>query len=160
ILLQHHIACYEQFLSPKHCIVTDIGETHGSCCRFSKPGPCKRQHPDSRVVAVSVRPELQTVGFAPQRRSADDCCALDGDYQILRRAEALGASRLARAGRNSLILRAFRAGCWWPRPRLSPTPTAAICAVVDRMSLAQSERTGERADPSDLASEYSPNAVA
>ena len=35
-----------------------------------------------------------------------------------------------------LILRAFRAGCWWPRPRLSPTPTAAICAVVDRMSLA------------------------
>jgi len=45
------------------------------------------------VIAVSVRPELQTVGFAPQRRSADDCYALAGEHQILRRADALGASR-------------------------------------------------------------------
>ena len=35
------------------------------------------------LIAVLMRPELQTVGFAPQRRSTDDCYTLDGDYQIL-----------------------------------------------------------------------------
>jgi hypothetical protein len=61
----------------------------------------KTHHPDSRVIAVSVRPELQTVGFAPQWRSADDCWALAGDHQILRRAEALGAAQLSRAARTA-----------------------------------------------------------
>lgn len=51
----------------------------------------KKQQADSRVIAILVRPELQTVGFAPQERSADDCDALVGDHQIPRRAEALGA---------------------------------------------------------------------
>ena len=61
-------------------------------CGFSKPGPRKKVRILIRaLIAVLMRPELQTVGFVPQRRSTDDCYALDGDYLTLRRAEALGA---------------------------------------------------------------------
>jgi hypothetical protein len=34
------------------------------------------------LIGVSARPDLQTVGLAPQERSADDCHALVGDHQI------------------------------------------------------------------------------
>src|SRR5216683_5743253 len=121
----------------------------------------KKQYPDSRVdwglgearpsdgglrTATAIGRRLPRASWRPANLTASRgtrCIAARSCWAELR-----------------LILRAFRAGCWWPRPRLSPIPTAAICAAVNRMSLAQSERTGGRADPSDLASEYSPNAVA
>ena len=56
--------------------------------RFEKPlwllktWSTQKQCPDSPVIAILVKPELQTAGFAPQRRSADDCCALAGERDL------------------------------------------------------------------------------
>ncbi|MGO9059366.1 MAG: hypothetical protein ACLQU2_18560 [Candidatus Binataceae bacterium] len=51
----------------------------------------KSKLPESRAIAALVTPELRAVDFAPQRRSEADCCALSGDQQIPRPADALDA---------------------------------------------------------------------
>ncbi len=75
-------------------------------------------------------------------------------------ANAPYAAASSRQADLRLILRAFGADGWRPSPRASPTPNAAICAVVDRKSLAQWDRTCRPANPCDRASEYWRNALA
>jgi hypothetical protein len=67
-------------------------------------------HPDSRVIAALVRPELHTVDFAPKRRREDDYCAFAGDHRILRRADAVPPENPIRD--DALVGVWYRSGRW------------------------------------------------
>jgi hypothetical protein len=84
-----------------------------------KPGPPQKQYPDSRVIAILVKPEPQTVASHCNRDQQTIATRLLETTQsaVSRGTRCIAAnSRLADRG---LILRAFGADGWRPRPRLS-----------------------------------------